>query len=155
MKMMVGDGTDGSGKEKVQEFRWQQWRLQWQSGSKSGDRGSGQQKFSFHQKKYTIFKKNLRFSRQKITMTFFSPQLKTMSFLPKTVNCYHLHLHNRLHSWLIFLLFLKKKHFPTYFLCQIGYSILRDPSTTASPKSGGRGLSKNVAHGWMRLSWRT
>src|SRR6218665_360313 len=71
--------------------------------------------FRFHPPKNSIFQ--TKFS------TFFSRQLKKLSFLPQNFNFYQ----SDLHSWTIFLFFFKQNHCPTYFLCKVGYNNFQRP----------------------------
>src|SRR6218665_1389575 len=79
-----------------------------------GGRESGRQNFRFQPRnlKFSIFRKNLRFSWPKILKTFFH----IFTFYTCIFNS--LSLKND-----------EKLRFLTYFLCKIGYSVFRDPFT--------------------------
>src|SRR6218665_3713825 len=75
------------------------------------------------------------------SMTFLVINSSKIAVFTKRYYFYHLHLH----SGQIYLFFLKTDHFPTYFLCKIGYNNIPRPVhdplrplTTTSPKSVGR-----------------
>src|SRR6218665_3235065 len=76
-----------------------------------------------YDKIYDFLRQIFRFSRQKIPMTFFSRQLKKLSFLTK-ISIFTIYTYI-LRQFLS--IFLQTNHFPTYILCKISYSNFPTP----------------------------
>ena len=94
---------------------------------KSGGREFGPRNFRFEPKKFQIFRINFSFSRLKFLTTFFSPQLKKIIKRRSLASLSY----KKDVSYI-------KKTFSNILSVQNKLYFFRNPSTTPSPKAGGR-----------------